>query len=267
MNLVKLGNLFDGDMTYSFIGFPSALTVYVHSPYETMNIARPIGYTAEAYEFEAFSNEIITTEQFRTETFISQRKCRFNSESNLTHYDFYSKNLCLSECRLNLAMKHCGCIPFFYPNQVAEAKPVCSYQRLKTCFPDKQELFHEFREMRNGVEQTVNCNCLQNCVDSNVVVERYQHLKGTKELLGSIGGLMVMRKYPLIRFQREVIFTLTDFFGELITFYPLISINIYFIVSIGGSAGFFVGSSVLGLIEILYFFSLRLFWYCFGRRA
>ena len=116
---------------------------------------------------------------------------------------------------LGLIEIDCGCIPFFYPNQVAEPKPVCSYQRLKTCFPDKQELFHEFREMRNGVEQTVNCNCLQNCVDSNVVVERYQHLKGTKELLGSIGGLMVMRKYPLIRFQREVIFTLTDFFGKL----------------------------------------------------
>lgn len=114
---VRFGNLFDGDMTYSFIGFPSAITVYMHSPYETMNIARSIGYTAEAYEFEVFSVEIITTASFQTESFISQRGCRFNSESNLTHFNVYTENLCQSECRLNMAVKFCGCIPHFYPNK------------------------------------------------------------------------------------------------------------------------------------------------------
>lgn len=113
---VRFGNLFDGDMTYSFIGFPSAITIYLHSPYETMNIARSIGYTNEAYEFEAYSIEIITTKDFRQDTFISQRGCRFHSESNLTHYKVYSKLLCQSECRLNIAFSHCGCIPYFYPN-------------------------------------------------------------------------------------------------------------------------------------------------------
>lgn len=132
---VRFGNLFDGDMTYrlqkfsllnlkvlisreffSFIGFPSPITIYLHSPYEMMNIARSIGYTKEAYEFEAFSIEIITTKQFREDTFISQRGCRFHRESNLTHFKVYSKLLCQSECRLNLAMKRCGCVPYFYPN-------------------------------------------------------------------------------------------------------------------------------------------------------
>lgn len=113
---MRFGNLFDGDMSYSFIGFPSAIVIYLHSPYEIMNIARSIAYTNEAFEFEVLSIEIITTKQFRDETFISQRGCRFHSESNLTHFKFYSKLLCQSECRINLAMKHCGCIPYFYPN-------------------------------------------------------------------------------------------------------------------------------------------------------
>jgi acid-sensing ion channel, other len=112
---IRFGNLFDGDMTYSFIGFVSPITVFLHSPYEAMNIARSIGYTNEAYEFEAYSVEIITTKDFREDTFIQQRGCRFHSESNLTHYKVYSKNLCLSECRLNLVLKHCGCMPHFYP--------------------------------------------------------------------------------------------------------------------------------------------------------
>lgn len=58
---VRFGNLFDGDMTYSFIGFPSPVTVYLHSPYETMNIARSIGYTSEAYEVNLFMNNLYSS--------------------------------------------------------------------------------------------------------------------------------------------------------------------------------------------------------------
>jgi hypothetical protein len=74
-------------------------------------------------------------------------------------------------------------------------------------------MFLEFQDTDHGDEKT-QCNCLQNCLDSNVIVEKFQVLTGTKTLLGSIGGLVIMKKYPLIRFQREIIFTLTDFFGE-----------------------------------------------------
>lgn len=119
MNLhdVRYGNLFDGEVTYSFIGYRTPITIFMHSPYETMNVARPMGngYTPVAYEFETLSIEIITTKDFR-ETYISQRGCRFHTESNLTHYAVYSKNLCMSECRLELAYKLCKCIPHFYYN-------------------------------------------------------------------------------------------------------------------------------------------------------
>lgn len=101
-----------------------------------------------------------------------------------------------------------------------------------SCFPGKRELFLEFHDNDGDHDETIDCNCLQNCLDSNVVVEKFQVLKGTKQViqsnllilssiifrhhkfLGSIGGLIIMKKYPLIRYQREVIFTLTDFFGK-----------------------------------------------------
>lgn len=113
---VRYGNLFDGEMTYSFIGFQPPITMFMHSPYDTINVARSIGYTQDAFEFETLSIEIITTKDIK-ETFISQRGCRFHWESNLTHYTVYSKNLCMSECRLELAYARCGCIPHFYPNK------------------------------------------------------------------------------------------------------------------------------------------------------
>jgi hypothetical protein len=96
------------------------------------------------------------------------------------------------------------------------SKPICSYKQLKSCFPKHRELFLEFqvKDVEGRTKETENCYCLQNCLDSNVIVEKFQVLKGTKALLGSIGGLVIMKKYPLIRFQRELIFTLTDFFGK-----------------------------------------------------
>ncbi|KAG5680649.1 hypothetical protein PVAND_010143 [Polypedilum vanderplanki] len=245
LNNVRYGNLFDGEVTYSFIGFKTPISIFMHSPYETMSVARSVGYTQEAFEFETLSIEIITSKETR-ETFISQRGCRFHWESNLTHYKVYSKNLCISECRLELAYKHCKCIPHFYSNTAG--KPVCNYKQLKTCFPQYKTLFLEFQDTDHGDEK-VTCYCLQNCLDSNVIVENFKVLEGTKTLLGSSGSIMIMKRYPLVRFQREVIFTLTDFF-----------------VSIGGTAGFFIGCSVLSVIEIIYFFSLRFFWFFYGYR-
>jgi acid-sensing ion channel, other len=97
---VRFGNLFDGDMSYSFFGFNSGIIIYMHSPYEIMNIARSIAFTNEAFEFEVTSIEIVTTEDFRQDTFISQRGCRFHHDSNLTHFKVYTKMLCHSECRI-----------------------------------------------------------------------------------------------------------------------------------------------------------------------
>nr|XP_029715164.1 uncharacterized protein LOC109418499 [Aedes albopictus] len=220
---------------------------FYHSPYDTINIARYLPYSMEAYEFEAYSIESVTSEDFREHTTVSQRGCRFFSESNLTHFNIYTKGICLQECRLKIAMDKCKCIPHFYPNNVRPPKTVCSYKQLKECFPPLKELFLEFR---GGPEHdSINCYCEQNCVDSKVIIERTQVLVGTRKLLGSNGGLVLMKKYPLIRFSRQVLFTFTDL-----------------LVSIGGTAGLFLGFSVLGVVEIVYFFTLRLVWYCLGHR-
>lgn len=145
-------------------------------------------------------------------------------------------------------------------------KRFCTYKELKTCFPKYRLLFLEFQSKdENGLtKESENCYCLQNCLDSNVIVEKFQVLKGTDSLLGSIGGLVIMKKYPLIRFQREVIFTLTDFFGEIFQSFFLNFLIFSCIVSVGGTAGLFVGISVLSVIEIIYFFSLRLFFFVLG---
>jgi amiloride-sensitive sodium channel len=46
-----------------------------------------------------------------------QRKCRLEHEAEpLDASPVYSYNLCRSQCRFRMAMKECGCIPYFYRN-------------------------------------------------------------------------------------------------------------------------------------------------------
>uniref|UniRef100_A0A182ILU4 Amiloride-sensitive sodium channel n=1 Tax=Anopheles atroparvus TaxID=41427 RepID=A0A182ILU4_ANOAO len=236
--------------TNSFISSNlTARLIFYHSPYETLNIAKFQPLTTEAHEYETFSIEIVTTKDFKADTTISQRGCRFTYESNLTHYSIYTKDICLQECRIQLAYKLCGCIPHFYPNPAGpNSKKVCHYKQLMKCFPRYQKLFLEFKEDYND-KKDIPCYCEQNCVGSKVIIENKQVLKQTQKLIGSIGGLVVMKRYPLVRFSRQLLFTFTDL-----------------LVSIGGTAGFFLGFSVLGMVEILYFFTLRLLWYIAGRR-
>ncbi len=113
---IMKANLYDGRTTYKFQGYGDFFQIFVHSPYETMNIARPFisnNLAGVTIEVTVRSAEIITTNDFR-ETTISQRGCRFHSESNLTNFKVYTKNLCMSQCRIDLALEMCQCIPHYY---------------------------------------------------------------------------------------------------------------------------------------------------------
>lgn len=117
IKIVKHGNIFDGHLTYNFNGFQRLITIYLHSPYEVMNIARSMGTTPDTLEFEVFSTEMLAESFLQTNTWVIQRKCRFHNESNLLHFPIYTKKLCLAECRWKLMMEKCGCIPHFIPNR------------------------------------------------------------------------------------------------------------------------------------------------------
>lgn len=84
------GNLFDGDMGYNMVGFKNNITVscipyyvdlfygqfvigsnfrlqiFIHSAYETLNIARSYLYTKYVLELHCFSTETIADAMFIT---------------------------------------------------------------------------------------------------------------------------------------------------------------------------------------------------------
>lgn len=104
---------------------------------------------------------------------------------------------------------------------VLKPKPVCSYEILKHCVAPKKEMLLKLRSIENGRFRAYDCNCLQNCVGSDVFILGYQELSDTKDLLGTIGGILLVKEYPVLRYKRKILFSLTDFWGNTLIKYTL----------------------------------------------
>lgn len=77
------------------------------------------------------------------------------------------------------------------------------------------QLFHT-RRARSGGIYSAPCNCHCCCIHPFMCPfpSILQVLKQTQKLIGSIGGLIVVKRYPLVRFSRQLLFTFTDLLGE-----------------------------------------------------
>ncbi|XP_073821256.1 pickpocket 10 [Musca autumnalis] len=245
---IQMGSYPDKYIDFNFIGFQSPIDVYAHSSYEVMKVDNNYGYTTENLYYEPFSPEITTDHNFETEASVRQRNCRFSHESNLTHFPVYTKNICLQECRLNLVYKVCKCIPHFYPNRLRKPKPVCDYKTLRECMPQHESYFLKLYRQRPNSKKLdmAPCYCEQNCRGSVLSLKVSLYTR-SKQLYGSYGATMTEKEWPTVRYKREIYLTFTDL-----------------LVYIGGTAGFFLGFSVLGVIEIFYFFTMRLLFHLFG---
>ncbi|XP_020807174.1 sodium channel protein Nach [Drosophila serrata] len=242
------GSYFEKDVGFTLLSYSSeAIDSFIHSAFEVMKVDTNFGYTTEGVVYDPVSEEIIAEDNLETETSVRMRKCRFHHESNLTHFPFYTRNVCQQECRINLAFKICKCIPHFYPNRIANPKPVCDYKTLRSCFPRHADFFLKLYEEGGHHEMPAPCYCEQNCLDAVITTRSALPMIGSKQLLGSIGSAITIKTWPQLRLKRQVIFSMTDL-----------------MVSIGSTAGLFLGFSVLGLVEILYFFTIRLIWQVLG---
>ncbi|XP_075153217.1 sodium channel protein Nach-like [Haematobia irritans] len=252
--IVKKSSYFDSDVSYNFLGFgDKPMDGFLHSALEVMQLDHNLGYTNKPLQVDVECMEITTAEGFETGATVDQRKCRFQHESNLTHYPIYTRNICLQECRLNLVYKICKCIPHFYPNRIPNPKTVCDYRILLDCFVENEDFFIKMYKVNSeGERDSVECYCVQNCRDSIVNKRAKFHMEKTNDLVGGNSILFAMVNLPTYRLKRLIIFSFTDL-----------------LVSIGGTAGFFLGFSVLCLVEIIYYFTVRFLVYsikeCFNK--
>lgn len=95
-------------------------------------------------------------------------------------------------------------------NAVKHPKKVCHYKVLKGCVARNKAFFTQLRDASIGI---IRCPCSENCVDTNIFLDTFQELRGATDILGTIGGIVTIETYPLIRYKRKILFSLTDLLG------------------------------------------------------
>ncbi|XP_044730503.1 sodium channel protein Nach-like [Chrysoperla carnea] len=205
-----------------WLGVPGSKLIFIHTEEEipTMDMPPQLEWEFSIYKLEFSIKETYTTENAR-QLSIHQRKCVFPDEIQIKSEpgNIYTYNACTRQCRIDLALHYCGCIPFFYAP--IEGVKFCTLKGLG-CIADKSEQILDSKK----------CHCELGCF--NIVYE-------VEKLMDAVLKIK-LTSLPMIRYKREVIFGWVDL-----------------LVSFGGIAGLFLGFSLLSGVEIIYYFTIRTF--------
>ncbi|XP_015594704.1 sodium channel protein Nach [Cephus cinctus] len=195
-----------------------------------------------------------------------KRKCLFENEEVSEFGGYYSYSDCFIYCRVKEMAELCECIAFFYPIPISLASTkICNLENLECLQKHRKKWWNVvplrmsyniskiFNETENGLnENYLKCDCLPSCEDLTYHVKSTQaplhssSIRMGRNINISIKDHMILHiffnKPGLTRLRQDV----------LVYWYELMS-------NYGGICGFFLGVSLISVIEFLYFFSVRLF--------
>ncbi|KAK5641667.1 hypothetical protein RI129_010214 [Pyrocoelia pectoralis] len=159
------------------------------------------------------------------------RKCYFAKEKYLATFKVYTQQNCLDECLSNYTLKECKCIPFYFP---------LTYMKIES----------------NAESGNQQCECLPLCTSLSYDVETSQtdwnaqkvhkHLTNyeNRSVLKGVHNSKLYVHYQdrlFFSYNRKEVYGVADFFSNM-----------------GGLFGLFLGLSVTSVIELVYFFTIRI---------
>ncbi|XP_063915462.1 pickpocket protein 28-like [Zophobas morio] len=193
-----------------------------------------------------------------------RRQCYFITERYLKYFKIYTALNCLMECLTNYTLHVCGCVNFFMPRE--NGTKLCGTSHID-CMRDAESAM-QMKHLRKQLNKPlikhrkhkkkpkVDCDCLPICADLSYDVEtsqtdwewekqkkadRRKH-RNCSVAESHLSSLTIFFKFnAFIRSQRHELYGPTDFLANF-----------------GGLLGLFTGFSVLSLMEILYFLSVRM---------
>ncbi|XP_040164851.1 pickpocket protein 28-like [Anopheles arabiensis] len=251
------------DMDYlcgnSFQGYQSQL----HTPNQcpqisNQNIRIPMN---QALTVSVDPLQITTSENVMSYS-PEKRLCYYPHERYLRFFRLYTKGNCELECLSNFTLHMCGCVLFSMPR--AANVHICGLAKLACC-EEAESILQEqgLGSVDNSTKMLLqSCNCLPACIFLKYKTEisqshfDWRRLTDTihiceKELNNSeLSSLAVYYKEAqFISIKRNQLFGLNDF-----------------IANCGGILGLFMGVSLLSIVEMLYFFTMKpLINYCMRR--
>ncbi|XP_026326229.1 uncharacterized protein LOC113234923 [Hyposmocoma kahamanoa] len=164
-------SVYEKDFFTQIINYAEVYKVLIHSPDEIALSTTP-SYSHYLKGFLTFGIQVSSiriSDNLRTSG-IGLRKCRFTNEPISKRYPVYSYNHCLLECRIQMILKLCGCIPHFY--KAIDDEKICNLGELSCVVKYKKEILtlsasEETRQKFNYNERlpknSSDCGCLSNC--------------------------------------------------------------------------------------------------------
>ncbi|KAF7266909.1 hypothetical protein GWI33_019836 [Rhynchophorus ferrugineus] len=183
-----------------------SLQYYIHSHLDVIHTTSEAPFlvgNSEEFEINFKLSETYSSPNIR---YLSpqQRRCRFDDEPLTKNVPVYSKSICYMECRYKMAIKMCGCKPYFY--KFIGGK-VCDIQGL-LCLSSLAHIFNQSFEY-------FDCICPQPC-NLMVYLKETPHL--TKWEMGFFGERITFRwglLPPTTKYHRKILFGFQDFTGTL----------------------------------------------------
>ncbi|XP_033231970.1 uncharacterized protein LOC117182960 [Belonocnema kinseyi] len=211
-------------------GLPKIDTkIEVHYPDEIFLKPRLNLESQRQYKLDIFVDEFNSSSQVRL-LVPQQRHCKFLNDGGLKMWPVYTLNMCILECKYNQMYKACGCHPHFA--RPMKGIPVCNASQLRcigTSDPPVYLIKNEYKE----------CGCFVNCNSAFYTINSNK-FKLTKEF-GNISAAHMLLNIPLRKFIRNQIFGWNDF-----------------LISVGGACNLLLGASLISVVEVIYYASLRL---------
>ena len=215
--------------------------VILHNPGEIPRVAKdsffvPINRIMEV----VVKPSLVTTSKGLINTDIKRRQCFFEYEKHLKFFNVYTQSNCELECLTNFTLNACKCVKFSMPRD--KNTLICSQDQVE-CYNEAEIEFIKMESFQLNKTSPIKCECLPSCTTINYDYQIIQYdLRIKNPQLPSSSKLSIFFKEPrLITTERS------EIYGWL-----------GFIASCGGLLGLFMGVSLLSVIELIYYFTLRL---------
>ena len=245
------------------LGRVQGFKITLHTPGEIPRVSKdyfriPLGQEVVV----SVKPNMITTSDGLIEYAPKRRQCFFNDEKFLKFFKIYSQSNCELECLSNFTLKACGCVKFSMPRD--SVTQICNQKQIQ-CFNEAEDELTkaEFREYESGYEENkigkINCNCLPSCTSIKYDVEITQNEFKFVEFNMRMNFISIHRtkiidsgfdvsrlriffiESKVITTKRSEIYSMNDFLSDC-----------------GGILGLFMGVSFVSVIELIYYFTLRL---------
>ncbi|XP_072397815.1 pickpocket protein 28-like [Diabrotica undecimpunctata] len=209
---------------------------------------------------------MITTSSTLKNYDVAKRNCYFSYEKELHFFKIYTVRNCKVECLTNFTLYYCGCVGFYMPRENGTRICGVEKQRCMLHAADKLHILNlpNFSDLKNKTKKHkfhgnfTACDCLPMCADLSYNVElsqsKWNWLPAYRAQITNNTNTIDPSSMSLSKLT--IFFKTADFiYSERNELYGPLD----FLANFGGLLGLFTGFSLLSMLEIVYFLTIRLY--------